>query len=254
MTRDRLRPFLVFGVLIAVTLAVFSHAPIPQDPAYHRMADTRTVLGLPNGLNVLSNLAFALVGAWGLAVVLRTRVPRLVDPWERWPYAVLFAGTVLTAGGSAYYHLSPTDARLLWDRLPMTVAFMGLVAAVVAERVSVTASRVVLGPLVVAGAASVAYWYLGEVAGGGDLRPYVLVQFGSLAVVAAIAIAYPGRRTGGYLMAGLVAYAAAKGFEAADGAILEACRVVSGHTLKHLAAAAAPACLVAMLASRPAEP
>jgi hypothetical protein len=254
MTRHRLRPLLIAGAVLATVAAVFSLPPIPQDPGYHRMADTRVVLGVPNGLNVLSNAGFALVGAWGLAVVLRGAVPRLRDPWERRPYAVLFAGTLLTAAGSAYYHLAPTDARLVWDRLPMTVAFMGLVAAVVAERVNVRASRALLAPLVLAGASSVGYWYLGELRGSGDLRPYVLVQFGSLAVVAAIAAAYPGRPSGRYLVAGLAAYLVAKGFESADRAVLEATGIVSGHTLKHVAAAMAPACLALMLSSPPAEP
>jgi hypothetical protein len=92
--------------------------------------------------------------------------------WERWPYAALFAGTALTAIGSAYYHLAPGNWPLVWDRLPMTVGFMGLLTAVLAERVGHRIARRLFVPLVVFGAASVAYWYRSEGRGAGDLRPY----------------------------------------------------------------------------------
>src|SRR6185295_14085143 len=101
--------------------------PVPQDPAYHRMADTRPLWGIDNALNVLSNAPFLLVGALGLAG-LRHRV-RLLDPRERRPWAVFFAGLFLTGIGSAYYHLATDNDRLLWDRLPLAITFMGLFAA-----------------------------------------------------------------------------------------------------------------------------
>jgi hypothetical protein len=92
---------------------------IPQNPAYHGLADRRTLLGVPNALDVLSNLPFVVVGALGLAVVRRgggaNGVATFADPWERWPAAALFLGTLLTAFGSSWYHLAPDSARLLWD-------------------------------------------------------------------------------------------------------------------------------------------
>jgi hypothetical protein len=48
----------------------------------------------------------------------------------------VFVGLQLTAFGSSYYHLSPNNSRLVWDRLPMTIAFMSMVAAIIAERIS----------------------------------------------------------------------------------------------------------------------
>ena len=100
-------------------------------------------------------------------------------------------------------------------------------------------------------AASVGYWYWTELRNAGDLRPYLLVQFGSLLVVVLLLALYPARHPGTrYLVAGLAAYAAAKGLEIADRPIFALGHAVSGHTLKHLAAAAGVACLVAMLRAR----
>jgi hypothetical protein len=242
---------------LAVTaslVVVFVRPPLAQDAAYHVMADHRTLLGIPNCLNVLSNLPFAAVGLLGLAVVFRRGAggPTLFrDPWERWPYAALFAGTALTAFGSAYYHLAPGNGRLVWDRLPMTLGFMGLLTAVIAERLSLQVGRKLLGPLLVLGTSSVLYWYWGEFRGSGDLRFYILVQFGSLLLVVLLMILYPARYPGaGYVFAGLAVYAVAKWLESADQRIFAVGQIVSGHTLKHLAAAAAVACVAAMLWAR----
>ena len=40
----------------AATGVVFAFPPIRQDPAYHQVADRRPMLGVPNALDVLSNL------------------------------------------------------------------------------------------------------------------------------------------------------------------------------------------------------
>jgi hypothetical protein len=245
--------FLALAVAVA-GVVVFARPPLPQDPAYHLMADQRAFFGIPNCLNVLSNLPFAVVGLWGIGVIFTRPAGRptpFADPWERWPYAALFAGTALTAFGSAYYHLAPDNARLVWDRLPMTLGFMGLLAAVFAERVSLPAGRLLFCPLLLLGAGSVAYWYWSELRGGGDLRLYVLVQFGSLLLVVLLLLVYPARQLGaGYLFAGLAAYAAAKWFEIADARLFALGHMVSGHTLKHVAAAGGVACVVAMLRAR----
>jgi hypothetical protein len=192
---------------------------------------------------VLSNAAFAVAGGLGLAAVRRRRVP---EPSARRAYLVFFAGAALTAFGSAYYHLAPDDARLLWDRIPMTMAFAGLLCAVVAERISPERSARILWPLVGAGIGSVAYWTI-----SGDLRPYVVVQFGSLVAVAALLATRPGPRPDTrFLAAGLALYAFAKALEHFDGEILAATGAVSGHTMKHMVAAAAIGIVAAEVAAR----
>lgn len=238
-------------VLLAAGALVMSRPRIAQDPSYHRMADERTLLGIPNALNVLSNLPFAVVGVLGLLQVFRGRA---VSPDERAPYVAVFGGILLTAFGSSHYHLAPDNARLLWDRLPMTLAFMGLVAAVLGERVSAPLARALLIPLLGAGALSVVYWYRSELQGVGDLRPYALVQFGSLLAIMALLGLFPDPRVRPgtrYLAAGLGAYAAAKILEAADRPIFQLLQgLVSGHSLKHLAAAVGAWFIAAMLARR----
>jgi len=244
------------ATLGAATIAVIGFAiwwpPVAQPPEYLVFADQRALFGVPNALDAMSNLAFAFAGAAGLLTLARRRPGALTDGWLVWPYAALFTGVVAASVGSTYFHLAPDNARLFWDRLPMTVGFMGLITALLAERVHRSLARALFVPLLTVGAASVAYWYWSERHGMGDLRPYLVVQFGSLALVALILVLYPSAGSGSaYLVAGLAAYAAAKGLELADAPVFAATgHMVSGHTLKHLVAAGGVACVVAMLRSR----
>ena len=213
-----------------MAVAVFLHGPIAQDPAYHAMADTRLFLGIPNAMNVLSNLAFLFVGVYGLTLS------------RRLPYLVFFIATILTAIGSAYYHLEPDDARLVWDRLPMTIAFMALLTAIASERIGISSWWLI--PLIALGIFSVAYW-----SWTGDLRAYVAVQFGSLILIVLLLSLYPAPHSS-YLWAGVAAYAAAKVFELADKQVFAIGHIISGHTLKHLAAAGGMFCVALMLRAR----
>lgn len=208
---------------------------IPQDPAYHAMADQRTLLGIPNFANAMSNLAFLVAGLAGLRATARSC---FADTWERQPWFALFVGTLLTAFGSTWYHLAPDDSRLVWDRLPMTVAFMGLLTATIAERLGLHSARKAFAPLLLLGIASVLYWTW-----TGDLLLYIFVQFGSLlAVVALLALRRARYRGTEWLITGLVAYAVAKVLESQDHAIYNVGQIISGHTGKHLLAAAGVYC------------
>jgi hypothetical protein len=149
------------------------------------------------------------------------------------------------------YHFGPRDSTLLWDRIPMAIGFMALVAATVGERISVKASMQILVPLMALGAASVAYWDVTQKGGHGDLRPYVLVQFGSVLVILLLVGLFPSRYTRGVdLVAALAIYVFAKIFEAADGSIFALGNIVSGHTLKHIAAAVSVYWILRMLRHR----
>jgi hypothetical protein len=230
--------------VVAVSWAVLQ-SPLPQDTAYHCFADQRTVLGVPHGLNVVSNVPFLVVGVFGLwflgsGEALRPGGP-FRRPRERWPFILFFLGVGLTSLGSSYYHLDPNNERLLWDRLPMAVAFMSLFAAVLAERVSLRVGLGLLPVLVTAGLASVLYWYWTEQRGEGDLRPYYLVQFGSMLALPVLLLLFPPYYTGTACLFGALGwYAAAKIFEhLLDAPIFAWGGWISGHTLKHLAAALA---------------
>lgn len=221
--------------------------PIAQSPGYHDFADRRTLLGVPNALDVLSNASFAAVGLLGLAVL--RRHARAVDGHAR-PWRVLFWGVVAVALGSGWYHLDPTNETLVWDRLPMAVSFMAMLAALASERLGADVGRRLLWPLVLAGAASVLWWYGTELRGAGDLRPYLLVQIGALAAIPLLVGLVPAADGSGRDWLGALAlYAGAKVLEVGDAPIFEAIGV-SGHTLKHVLAAAAIAWLVRMLGRR----
>jgi hypothetical protein len=239
----RLLGLVVGGAVIASFMA----PRIAQDPAYHQFADTRPLLGIPNSLDVVSNVPFAIVGLAGLVAVSRLR------SCERWPYAALFVGTTLTSIGSAYYLLAPDNWTLVWDRLPMTIGFMGLLTAALAERVSVRIARTLFLPLLVFGAVSVAYWYWTETRGAGDLRPYMLVQFGSLLIILMALLASPSRYGDDHFFyLGLGAYLLAKVFESADRSVYDFGQIVSGHTIKHLMAAVGLWFIVEMIRQRTA--
>ena len=253
MTRG-VRVAVLLGVAGAAGAAIAVFPPIPQDPAYHRFADARPLGSVANGWNVLSNLAFLLVGLCGLSRVRRAPTgPR--HGLHRCPRAmalrVVLRGVALTGLGSAYYHWAPDTPRLFWDRLPMTVGFMALLAAIVAERVSVTAGLIVLGPLIAAGVGSIIYWRASELRGAGDLRPYALVQFLPALLILLMLWLCPPRYTGGGFLVGVLGiYGAAKVFEALDGPIFSLGSLLSGHTLKHLTVALAAWWVVKALDTR----
>ncbi len=243
--------------LAALAAAWGLFAPrLAQSQAYHHFADTRALLSIANAADTLSNLAFLLVGALGLAFLWRERAQggsgRFASPREMRPWWVFFAGVALTALGSGWYHLAPGDARLVWDRLPMTIAFMSLLAVVVSERISVRAGNLLLAPLVVLGVASVAWWRWSALAGIENLRPYLAVQFGSIAVIVSIAALVRSRYThGGVIFALAAVYGAAKALESFDREVYGALgQLASGHTLKHLAAAAGVYLLLVSLRRR----
>ncbi len=242
-------------LLTAIVAVVFSLLPrIAQPQAYHLFADRRSVLGIPNFGDVVSNVPFGEIGIWGLLLLLSSNSDRLavcfLDSRERWPYVLLFIGLLLTAFGSSYYHLSPSNARLVWDRLPMTIAFMAMVAAIIAERISVRVGLWLLPILLLVGMGSVLQWYASEARGVGDLRLYAAVQTYS-ALVLLLALAFPKRYTRTSDLAVVVGfYALAKALESLDKPIFAVGHIVSGHTLKHLAAAAAGYWILRMLQKR----
>lgn len=233
MTNRLLLQCLLAAVAAIAICGAFLLQPIPQDPAYHVFADDVRMLGVPNFWNVATNLPFLFAGLAGLA-----RAQRLSDSMPGLHYRVFCIGVALVALGSAYYHLDPSTPALVWDRLPMTVAFMALFAAVLMDRVSMRLGRALLWPLVAAGIASIAWWIHTELAGRGDLRPYALVQFLPMLLVPLILLlSKGGSLSTAMLWMSLGAYGAAKLAEHLDPAILDATGFFSGHSLKHLFAA-----------------
>ena len=165
------------GALL-LTFAVWAVLPaIPQDPDYHRFADQRQWLGIPHAANVLSNAAFVLVGLYGIAR-LAARDRAAFSTATEASLLCLALGLVCTGLGSAWYHLDPDDATLVWDRLPMTVVFTGVLGVAIAQRIGQNAARVGLAILFELGVISIVYWRM-----SGDLSLYVTLQFGGVAAL-----------------------------------------------------------------------
>jgi hypothetical protein len=249
------RLVMLAGVTLAAVVGILTLPPIPQSQDYHNFADCRTLFGISNFFNVVSNAAFLLVGALGLLFLSRQCDSKPGSPFaeraERWPYTILFLGVALTALGSAYYHLAPDNARLAWDRLPMTIAFTAILSAIIAERIGVEAGVSSLIPLVAVGIGSVVYWQVTELGGRGDLRPYIIVQFYPMLAIPLLIFLFPPKYTRSADLLGAAAlYALAKACEAFDAQIFAVGRIVSGHTLKHLAAATATYLVLRMLQER----
>ncbi|MSO92654.1 MAG: hypothetical protein EXQ86_04545 [Rhodospirillales bacterium] len=242
----------VVGYFVVAAAAVFAmFPPVPQPPAYHEFADARGWLGVPNAANVLSNVAFAAAGALGLLAVRRSlRGGGFDTPEEAAPYALFFLAAIGIGLGSAYYHWAPGNGTLIWDRLPMTVAFMSFLAAIVTDRIDRQAAAHVLAGFVLIGVASVGYWAWTEHNGRGDLRPYGIVQFLPMLGMPVICWLFPRARYTKvpYIIWVFVLYGVAKLLEVGDHAVFAALGgVVSGHTLKHVFAAAAIGMVMFML-------
>jgi hypothetical protein len=239
--------------LMCIAAAVF-WPPMPQPLDYHAFVDRRAFFDTANFLDVASNIGFVIPGFAGLFVTLSPRTA-FIDPIERLPYTVFFVGMLLTALGSSYYHLAPDNERLFWDRLPMTIAFMSLIAAQLCERVSVRVGIALLAPMLAIGAASVFYWRATERAGEGNVIPYGILQGYSVVSLLLIAVLLRSRYTRERDIYWVFAwYVGAKALEALDRSIFALGNLVSGHSLKHLAAGAAGIVVCWMLLRRTPEP
>jgi hypothetical protein len=243
-------PYLLIFVAVAIAFVALLLQPIPQPLSYHNFADHRSWLGIPNFGDVSSNLPFAIIGVWGLIALFKPGTIKFADRRERWLYTVMFAGLILTAFGSAYYHLAPDNNRLVWDRIPINIVFMALLSAVIAERVNLRMGLALFPVLEIVGIASVLTWHAGELQGHGDLRFYAAVQVYAILILL-LSLLFPAKYTRGSDFAIVVGfYVLAKILEESDRQIFALGHIVSGHTLKHLAAAAASYWILRMLKKR----
>ncbi len=227
-------------LLLWVSVALLASAVLPfvaQDQGYHQFADQRSFFGLPNALDSLSNLAFVCFAVWGLWWQWRKRLTFSSLALSRMA-TLFFVGFLATGIGSFWYHRAPDDAGLVLDRLGMVIAFAGVLGMAAAHRVSARAGlalgllALTLGPL------SVGWWQA-----SGNVAPYALMQFGGIALVVWLmfqSTAAPTSAHGPNWAALIAAYVLAKLFESFDLQVFQMThQIVSGHTLKHLAAACA---------------
>ncbi len=238
--------FTILVVITALGLFLFREK-LSFDPITYaaHFADERTVLGIPNFGNVITNFGFLFVGIYGLRNL--NRVPKEL----RFSATIFLAALVGTAFGSSYFHWETTPTRLFWDQVPMSVGFGSFVGMVIADRVALKFGRIVgvilsmLGPITV--------WNIYY--GGGSTVPYISLQFGALFFSAMLLLFIPGGKLKkGPIFLGIVFYIFAKIFEAHDFQIFAALGdSVSGHSLKHLAAALALVILFRGMAVTPSR-
>jgi hypothetical protein len=237
------KKYLVGGVALLLIALAFVFPPIAQDLTYHDFADKRGVAHVPNAGDVLSNIPFCIAGLWGMLLLWRGQA---ADKTAGLLWYIFFGGVFLVGFGSGYYHWSPDNQTLVWDRLPMTIAFMSLFSLVIAERIDARLGYALFPVLLMIGAGSVWYWAYTESIEAGDLRPYALVQFLPVVLILMMVALFPSVAGGTrYLLWCLGWYLAAKGLEHFDDEVFALLgHTVSGHSLKHLAAAAGVACLL----------
>jgi len=229
------RHIVLWAVTFLTVIGAIVIGPIAQNPAYHNFAAQASLWGIPNFFNVMSNLAFLYVGIWGL---FKYRTGLSWDGYKV-PYLTYCIGVILTAFGSGWYHLFPNTQTLVWDRLPMTLAFMSLFSLILRDFVHENFGRRIFIPALLAGAASILYWVISEQMGVGDLRPYGLVQFLPLMIFIVVLIFYSpryGNRL--YFIMALMFYISAKGAEYIDFPLYQTLgQGFSGHSIKHILAA-----------------
>ena len=233
---------IILPAAVAALVAVLLLPPIAQDPAYHDFADRRGLFGVPGFLNIATNIGFFAVGIAGIILCATQK-----NLSARWAWMTCFTGVTLVCFGSAFYHLAPDNGTLVWDRLPMSIGFMALTVALLADYVNPRLEKFLLAPAIVLGITSVFYWHYTD-----DLRPYVLVQFLPLLMLPALLLLFnspPKER--GYLFAALAIYLLSKLAEHYDHAVFRlTTEVISGHSLKHLLAATSLFVIYLMLRRR----
>jgi len=231
-----LRLGLLAAVAAGVALVVFARPPVFQSQRYFGHADQRTLLGVTNALNVLSNLPFAFAAWLGLRRSRALAGPQRIAAW------ITFGAIGAVTLGSGYYHLAPDSTGLLVDRLPISLAFAALFAWILGDRLGARWTSLTLAPLVALALATLWIWY-GSGKLDGDLRPYGLVQAIPMGSVPFLLALFPGELDERRFGLALFLYLLAKACECFDHEIYAIGGLVSGHTLKHLLAAAACAFL-----------
>jgi hypothetical protein len=209
--------------------------PIIQAQEYHQFADQKTLLGIPNFHNVISNLGFTVTALIAFRDYFSNKNHYSIS------WIIYFIGVFLVAPGSAFYHWMPTDFSLVWDRIPMTIAFMGILSCVLCELYNIKNENKILIPLVLFGIYTVIHWVVFN-----DLRVYYWVQLSPILSFLFVSLAMPTKSLKTkHLLFAVGLYVIAKVTEKYDDQIFNAINY-SGHSIKHLVASVAIYVLILM--------
>ncbi|XP_058725024.1 uncharacterized protein LOC131596399 isoform X3 [Vicia villosa] len=148
----------LFAVTFLFSISFFLFSPqIPRSLKYHQFADLRNFIGVPNTVNVITNFPFLVVGVLGLVLTLEGGFFTISSQAETWAWILFYVGITGVAFGSVYYHLKPDNNRVLWDTLPMMVAYSSLFSSLVVERIGQRIGFCCMCTLLVAAFTSVVY-------------------------------------------------------------------------------------------------
>lgn len=241
----RIAPFVPLYLTAAMILLMLLHGPVSQPLHYHDFADSRPLFGLPNALDVLSNIGFAVIGVWGLIRLWPSRLDITIA--DGWPgYRLFLFALILTAAGSAFYHLCPDNVRLLWDRAPIALACVGLLSGVIGDTVAPGKVGRITLLLIAMALLSVFWWDI-----TGDLRPYLLIQVLPLVLIPLWQYTHRAPVADRWAFGiAILLYIAAKAAELHDHELFAASGFISGHTIKHLLAIAAATAITSRLLQR----
>ncbi|KAL3744483.1 hypothetical protein ACJRO7_013706 [Eucalyptus globulus] len=235
------------GALLCWLFLMLATPKIPYSPKHHVYADMRNFLGVPNTLNVITNFPFLIVGVLGFVLCLQGSYFNVSLQGEILGWTLFYAGIAGVAFGSAYYHLKPDDSRLVWDTLPMMIAYSSLFSSFLVERVGKRTGLSFLSLLLFFSFLSAAYERTFN-----DLRLRMMFQLIPCVVIPFMTLLFPPKYThsrywlwaaGIYLLSKFEAFADRRIYHANS-------YIISGHSLEHLCLAMLPVLLTMMLLNR----
>ena len=169
--------------------------PLPQE--YHNFADKRIFLGIPNTMDVISNIAILIPALYLLTFKKRTIKSNL-----------LIIHLILLALASSYYHINPSNQTLFWDILMIATTYI----------------------IVLIMFSNTNYWKYSD-----DLRLYLIILIGVLLYL--ILKYYKNKNLRNYLYIIVIMNILFRFTEHNDHEIYEFTNdQISGHTLKHIIA------------------
>ena len=221
------------GLIILLILAIFLPS-IQQDQNYHNFADQRALFGVNNAFDTLSNLAFIIVGILGLFNFYNNKFIKISNSFSV-ILNLFFISIILTGLGSGYYHLSPNDFTLVFDRLALTLVFTFILAMLANVRISERSGFHTLAELIILAPLSVLLWNY-----NGNLTPYAVLQFGGIIIIVLTLLLTKAQKQSPCFASLIILYGFAKVAEFYDVEIFKLSQnLISGHTLKHLIGALA---------------
>lgn len=224
---------ILFGLLLVIALiALAIFLPTEDRAAYFEFVDQRSLLGVPNFLDVTSNFAFLIAGLFGLGIWWQNQKSEFAQ--KTYFQIILALSIIWTAFGSTYFHLAPGLQTVYWDRLPMVFAFGCIVGWLVADKIHFRSGVLIAAFLIISGSICLTLWKFGLL----NLKLYYLLQYGGLVAALLMCAFFPKGhfQNSKFIMAFLI-YILAKIAETYDRAVFDTLGVISGHTLKHLIAA-----------------